>query len=224
MLRLFILQPTAAPWPATLATLTKIKVVLEFAPYNESMNRANHTKSVIPLRPVASRGDNLSAAIAAEVPRLRRHAISLLYNHADAEDLVQDCVETALTKQETLQDPTRLRSWLFSILNNLFLMRLRSSRRRGTPLSIDDFADSLAASAAPEDRTVAMDLARAMGMLSPEHRQILLLMNLDGCSYQEIADILQLPIGTVMSRLARARQRLRALLEGHDLPAVEEVA
>ena len=170
----------------------------------------------------APRGGGLSSAIAAEVPKLQRHAVSLLYSRADADDLVQDCVETALMKQDTLQDPTRLRAWLFAIMNNLFLIRLRTGTRRGTAVPIDDFADSLADRAAPADRAVAMDLGRAMGKLSLEHRQILLLLNLDGYSYQEIADILQVPIGTVMSRLARARQRLRALLEGRDLHAVED--
>jgi len=139
----------------------------------------------------------------------------------DADDLVQDCLEAALTKQAMLQDPTRLRPWLYAILNNLFLMRLRSGARRGTALPIDEFADNLAASAAPQDRAVAMDLGRAMGRLSMEHRQILLLINLDGYSYQDVAAILDVPIGTVMSRLARARQRLRALLDGHDLRAME---
>lgn len=121
-----------------------------------------------------------------------------------------------------LRDPARLRSWLFSILNNLFLMRLRHGPRRNAAMPIDDFADSLAASAPPDDRDTAIDLARAMGKLSLEHRQILLLINLDGCSYQEVAEVLSIPIGTVMSRLARARQRLRALLEGRDLPGVEQ--
>jgi len=184
------------------------------------MSTANPQKSLVETREAPARGQDLGELIAAEVPKLRRHAISLLYNRADAEDLVQDCIETALVKQTTLADPARLRAWLFSILNNLFLMRLRSGARRGMALPIDEFADSLAASAAPTDRTLAMDLGRAMGRLSFEHRQILLLVNLDGCSYQEVAEILEVPIGTVMSRLARARQRLRALLEGHNLQAV----
>jgi RNA polymerase sigma factor (sigma-70 family) len=162
-------------------------------------------------------GIDLAEHIAAELPRLRRHAYSLLYNRADAEDLVQDCVETALAKRAMLKDPERLRAWLFAILNNLFLTRLRSQARRGATLPIDDFADSLAASVPAADRDTARDLARAMGRLSVEHRQILLLINVEGQSYQEAADALGVPIGTVMSRLARARQRLRALIEGRDL-------
>jgi RNA polymerase sigma-70 factor (ECF subfamily) len=163
----------------------------------------------------------LSAGIAAELPRLRRHAYSLLYNRADAEDMVQDCVEAALAKRATLKDPERLRGWLFAILNNLFLTRMRTQSRRGTALSIDDFADSLVASVPASDRDTARDLARAMGKLSVEHRQILLLINVEGQSYQEAADSLGVPIGTVMSRLARARQRLRALIEGRELQAVD---
>jgi RNA polymerase sigma-70 factor (ECF subfamily) len=171
------------------------------------------------LVPPASNASSLNAAIAAELPKVRRHAIALLYNRADAEDLVQDCLEAALSKQSTLQDPGRLRGWLFAILNNLFLMRMRTNSRRGVTIPIEEFADSLVSSSAAEDRGMALDLARAMGQLSLEHRQILLLLNVEGYRYDEIADILGMPIGTVMSRLARARQRLRALLEGHDLPA-----
>jgi len=167
-----------------------------------------------------SAGAPLNAKIAAELPRLRRHAVALLYDRADAEDLVQDCLEAALTKQHTLQDPARLRSWLFSILNNLFLMRLRTRARQGTALSIDAFADSLVASTSA-DREAAADLARAMGALSAEHRQVLLLINLEGMSYDEVAAVLGVPAGTVMSRLARARQRLRSLLEGQDLRVVK---
>ncbi|MBR0851608.1 RNA polymerase sigma factor [Bradyrhizobium diazoefficiens] len=166
--------------------------------------------------------ETISAAIAAEMPKLRRHALSLLYNHADAEDLVQDCLVTALAKQDTLQDSGRLRGWLFAILNNLFLMRMRSGKRRGATIPIDEFAEQLADLAAPTDRDAALDLARAMGKLSMEHRQILLLLNVEGCSYQEISEILDVPVGTVMSRLARARERLRTLLEGGGPRIVEQ--
>src|ERR1700712_3031800 len=169
--------------------------------------------------PQSSDASALNAAIAAELPKVRRHAIGLLYNRADAEDLVQDCLEAALAKQSTLQDPGRLRGWLFTILNNLFLMRMRTNARRGVTLPIDEFTESLVASSEVEDRGTALDLARAMSQLSLEHRQILLLLNVEGYRYDEIAEILGMPVGTVMSRLARARQRLRVLLEGHDLPA-----
>jgi RNA polymerase sigma factor (sigma-70 family) len=168
-----------------------------------------------------AKDEALTAAIVAELPRLRRHAVYLLYSHVDAEDLVQDCLEAALSKKASLQDPAKLRSWLFSILNNLFLMRLRANARRKQALPIEDFADSLAASTSPEDRDMARDLARAMAKLSAEHRQILLLLNVEGYGYQEVADSLGIPIGTVMSRLARARLRLRALLGGDEFQVVD---
>ena len=179
-----------------------------------------------PKRPNSTRPPDLDetalrVAITEELPRLRRHALSLLYNRSDSEDLVQDCLEIAFTKQGSLQDHAKLRGWLFSILNNLFLMRLRTKARRGTTLPIEEFADNLVAAVPPDDRGTALDLARAMGKLSAEHRQILLLINVEGQSYQQVADTLGLPIGTVMSRLARARQRLRALLEGYDLAVVK---
>ncbi len=173
------------------------------------------------MAPAASEDTDLRTAIANEMPVLRRHALSLVYSRADAEDLVQDCLEIALNKHASLRDHSRLRAWLFSILNNLFLMRLRAEKKLGTEIPVEEFADSLVASVPPADRDTARDLARAMGMLSVEHRQILLLINVEGYGYREVARILDIPVGTVMSRLARARQRLRALLEGETLRVVD---
>jgi RNA polymerase sigma-70 factor (ECF subfamily) len=202
--------------------LSEVKAVLIPVIYQAAVGPENQKKPLPgeATQTPAAKG-SLNAAIAAEMPRLRRHAVSLLYNTADAEDLIQDCLETALAKQATLKDPTRLRPWMLAILNNLFLMRLRSGSRRGAIGSTEDFADSLAAAAPAEDRAATLDLARAMGRLSMEHRQILLLINLEGHSYDDVAEILAIPRGTVMSRLARARERLRALLEGRDLRTVE---
>src|SRR5262249_53964444 len=107
------------------------------------------------------------------------------------------------------------------ILNNLFLMRLRSNSRHVRVLQVEEIADSLAASTSPQDRLLAGDIGRAMGKLSAEHRQILLLLNIEGYGYEEVARTLDLPVGTVMSRLARARRRLRAVLEGRDLRLVD---
>jgi RNA polymerase sigma factor (sigma-70 family) len=182
---------------------------------------SNHSKQLERALSSVVAGNVLADAIAAEAPRLRRHALYLLYNEADAEDLVQDCLEAALRNKASLQDPAKLRGWLFSILNNLFLMRLRSNSRRTRPLQVEEIADSLAASTSPQDRLFVRDLGRAMAKLSVEHRQILLLLNVEGYGYQEVAKTLEIPIGTVMSRLARARDRLRALLEGHDLRLVD---
>ena len=157
---------------------------------------------------------SLTDRIAAETPRLRRRALLLLRNRADADDLVQDCLTAALSKKSSLNDPRHLRSWMLSILRNLFLARMRSRGRQIAALPIEDFADSLIASVPPEDRGPAQDLVRAMGQLSIEHRRILLLINVEGRTYREAADALGVPVGTVMSRLARARQQFRSLMEG----------
>ena len=152
--------------------------------------------------------------LVAQMPRLRRYATAWLHNAADADDLVQDCVERALRRQDSLQDPTQLGAWLLAILHNLHLSNLRRAKRRGPTLAVDSLADDLALSAPPEDRGEIRNFIRAMETLSEDHRQILLLVGLEGMSYREIAELLEIPIGTVMSRLARARERLRSALEG----------
>ncbi len=157
-----------------------------------------------------------AARVIGHIPRLRRYATAWLHNGADADDLVQDCVERALRQQATLQDPERLGGWLFAILHNLHLSNLRRARRRGATIGLDTLADDLALSAPPEDRNQIRDFARAMASLSEDHRQVLLLVSLEGLTYREIAALLEVPIGTVMSRLARARERLRIALEGGD--------
>ena len=167
------------------------------------------------------RAESLSRALLAQLPGLRRYAAALVGNAADADDLVQDCIERALSRRETLREPESLGRWLKVILHNLYVTALR---RRGAPsLPIDDFAEDLALSVPPEDRDQIRDLVRAMAGLSVEHRQILLLISLEGMSYREIAETLDIPIGTVMSRLARARERLRSALEGAEDQAVRRV-
>jgi RNA polymerase sigma factor (sigma-70 family) len=148
------------------------------------------------------------------IPWLRRYATAWLHSATDADDLVQDCLERAIRRRETLQDPERLGSWLLAILHNLHRSEMRSRGRRGDPIGIDSLADDLALSAPPEDRGELGDFVRAMGSLSEDHRQILLLVGLEGLTYRETAELLGVPIGTVMSRLARAREQLRIALEG----------
>src|SRR5689334_4202280 len=100
--------------------LTKIKAAFPWADHQGAVGPETRKRppSAESLQAVAAEA-GLSAAIVAEIPRLRRHAVSLLYNPADADDLIQDCLETALTKQATLKDPARLGAWMFAILNNL---------------------------------------------------------------------------------------------------------
>lgn len=162
-------------------------------------------------------------AIAAHVPRLRRYAVALAGNLADADDLVQDCIEKALANRHTLRDGARLGAWLLSILHNLHVSGVRGRRRRGAEVSLDDLADDLALSAEPADRGAVRDVVRAFGRLSEEHRAVLLLVGMEGLSYREAAELLAVPVGTVMSRLARARERLRVLLDGGEEQAVRRI-
>ena len=167
------------------------------------------------------RPDALTGALLAQVPGLRRYAAALVGNAADADDLVQDCIERALVRQDTLREPGSLGRWLKTILHNLYVTKLR---RRGAPsVPIEDFAEDVALSVPPEDQGQIRDLVRALAGLSVEHRQILLLISLEGLSYREVAEVLDIPIGTVMSRLARARERLRSLLEGDEDRAVRRL-
>ena len=165
----------------------------------------------------------LVAEIAAAIPRLRRYATALLGDASDADDLVQDCVERALSRIETLRDADRLTAWLLSILHNLHVSGLRGKQRRGAVVAVDSLADDLALSVPPEDRPAIRDFVSSMAALSPDHRQVLLLVCLEGMSYREVSEILDIPIGTVMSRLARARERLRVLLEGGEDRVVRRI-
>ncbi|CAO3421829.1 RNA polymerase sigma factor [Azospirillum endophyticum] len=162
-------------------------------------------------------------AIAAHVPRLRRYATALVGNRPDADDLVQDCVEKALANRHALRDPSKLGGWLMTILHNLHISSQRGRRRRGAEVPVEDLADDLALSAPPADRGAVRDFVRAFAQLTDEHRTILLLTGMEGLSYREVAEVLELPIGTVMSRLARARERLRVLLDGGTQQVVRRI-
>jgi RNA polymerase sigma-70 factor (ECF subfamily) len=155
-------------------------------------------------------------ALIAQLPVLRRYARALVGNIALADDLVQDTIERALRQGDALRERARLASWLRSILHNLYIDELRRNRTRGREQEIAVMADDVALSAPAPDRTAAIDFVRAMDTLSLEHRQVLLMVALEDMSYRDIAIQLDIPIGTVMSRLARGRQRLRSALEGEN--------
>jgi RNA polymerase sigma-70 factor (ECF subfamily) len=153
-------------------------------------------------------------ALIGQLPALRRYARGLVGNAAHADDLVQDCIERALRQGERLREPQRLGGWLRSILHNLYIDELRRGRSRGPEQDIADYSDDFALSTPPADRGTVIDFTRAMDTLTLEHRQVLLLVGLEDMNYREIAAELDIPIGTVMSRLARARERLRSAMEG----------
>jgi RNA polymerase sigma-70 factor (ECF subfamily) len=155
-----------------------------------------------------------SASLTACIPRLRRYARALLGDRASADDLVQDTMERGWHKLSTWRRNGDMRAWLFSIMHNLHVDRLRQPGLATEALS-DELHSSLSGSGpAPSDRLEIRDLQSALQMLPAEQREVLLLVALEELSYEEAAAVLNIPAGTVMSRLSRARERLRLLMLG----------
>jgi len=157
-----------------------------------------------------------SDALVAQLPGLRRYARALVGNAALADDLVQDCIERALGQEAQLRELGRMSGWLRRILYHLYIDEIRRGRRRGREQDIADLADHLELSAPAPDNSAVKEFIHAVNRLSAEHRQILLLVSVEELSYREIAEELDIPLGTVMSRLARARERLRELMENNS--------
>lgn len=151
-----------------------------------------------------------AAALLAWLPRLRRYARVLRRNPEDADDLVQDTLERAWSRVGLWQDVGDMRSWLFSIMHNLHVDALR----RGRLDTVDLDAQTPEVLMAPTQGQFlsVRDLDAALAALPVEQREVLLLTALDGLAYAEIAQTLGIPIGTVMSRLSRGRERLRGLM------------
>ena len=146
--------------------------------------------------------------IEACTPALRRYARALTRNIDLADDLVQDCLERAISRRGLFRPTGPVRAWLFTILLNLHRNTLRSSRRRGETVDLDSVPEP--STPAPQPGHLALaEMARAVEALPLEQKEALLLVALEGLAYQEAADILRIPIGTLMSRLGRARASLR---------------
>jgi RNA polymerase sigma-70 factor (ECF subfamily) len=153
--------------------------------------------------------------IEAELPGLRRYAAALLRSSPDADDLVQETVARALDKHELWRPGTNLRAWLFTMMHNLRINSARSVRREGFMVPAES-ALGLGSAPTQNSRLTLRDLRRALDSLEEGHRAVVLLVGLEGLSYEEVAEVLALPLGTVRSRLSRARARLRQLLDGDD--------
>jgi RNA polymerase sigma-70 factor (ECF subfamily) len=154
--------------------------------------------------------------IEAEIPRLRRYARALTRNLSSADDLVQSCLVRAVAKQHLWQPGTDLRAWLFTILHNQHVNDVRRSVREGANVSIEDAAPVLTVRSNAVEVLQLRDLEIALGKLAPEQRQVILLVGLEGMSYEEVALVLGIPIGTVRSRLSRGRDQLRKLMGVED--------
>jgi RNA polymerase sigma-70 factor (ECF subfamily) len=146
------------------------------------------------------------------IPRLRRYARALAGDRASADDLVQDTLERAWAKLHLYRRGTDLRAWLFTVMHNVHVNKRRTARPTE---SLDDEAIELAQRAVQGDSLVVRDLDRAIALLPAEQRAVLLLVTLEDMSYEEVARTLSIPMGTVMSRLSRAREKLRQMMLGN---------
>jgi len=155
-------------------------------------------------------------AIVDLIPRLRRYARALVGDRAAADDLVQDTLERAWTKFHLYRGGTDLRAWMFTVMHNVHVNRVRA--QRPTEILTEDMPE-MAQRPAQGDSLMVRDLERALASLPEEQREVLLLVALEDMSYDEAARTLGIPIGTVMSRLSRARERLRAAMLDVTAPA-----
>ena len=150
------------------------------------------------------------------VPRLRRYAQALTRHRDDADDLVQDTLVRAWAKSGLWRGVADMRTWLFGIMHNLHVDRLR--RPRLTLVEMDDDTPEVPVAATQGDGLGLRDLQAALDLLPIEQKQVVLLVGLEDLSYAEAAAVLDIPIGTVMSRLSRGRESLRALMAGPETP------
>jgi RNA polymerase sigma-70 factor (ECF subfamily) len=151
-------------------------------------------------------------SILTEIPRLRRYARALLGDRAAADDLVQDTLERAWSRWSTWRAGTDLRAWLFSIMHNLRVDQLRRPGLSTRAIEEEDL--EVSARPTQTDELELRDVDSALRQLPDEQREVLLLVALEGMSYEGIAAMLGIPLGTVMSRLSRGRERLRSIMDG----------
>ena len=158
------------------------------------------------------------------LPRLRRFAYALTGSLDEGDDIVQSACERALARLHQWQPGTRLDSWMFRIIQTTWIDRLRARRVRGEESDPEVLERQATGDhgRAVEHRLLLAKTQAAMAALPEDQRAVLALVSVDGLSYKEAAAVLELPIGTVMSRLARARAKLHRLVHGEAKPAAEE--
>lgn len=152
--------------------------------------------------------------VADHIPNLRRYARVLVRDAVHAEDLVQDCLERAISRERLWREGTNLRAWLFTILHNLYINQYLRHGSVNTMVPLLDEHTHLSCPARQMHSVTLKDLARAFDRLPEQEQQVVLMVGLDGMQYEDAAAALGVPMGTVKSRLSRARRRLRRLLDG----------
>jgi RNA polymerase sigma-70 factor (ECF subfamily) len=152
--------------------------------------------------------------IEACIPALRRYALALLREQRDADHLVHDCLVLALDKLHTRRHGGDVRAWLFAILHNLFVSQRRRKRRRSVTDDVTERVEALSGPPPEADSVLrGHELMKAFNKLPDDQRAIMVLIAIEDFSYAEAAQVLGVPIATVMSRLSRAREKLRNVAE-----------
>ncbi|MGA7804010.1 RNA polymerase sigma factor [Bradyrhizobium sp.] len=148
------------------------------------------------------------------IPALRRYARALVRNPAAADDLVQDCLERAVSRWQQRRDADA-RAWLFTILHHLAINQFRRAAARGRHVTIDETNENdFGQDAVQEQKLMYQDVLNRLARLPEDQRAVLLLVAVEDLSYADAAKVLDIPIGTVMSRLSRARERLQQEIDG----------
>lgn len=158
------------------------------------------------------------------IPRLRRYARALLRGDAlAADDLVQDCLERALSRLHSWRSGSDLRAWLFTIMHNVYVNQVRRAATGPTFTPMPEQDQFAAETNSVESGVAVRDLQQALAALPADQREIVLLVAMEGMRYQEVAAILGIPEGTVMSRLSRARAQLRTALSAETAPSLRRI-
>lgn len=158
--------------------------------------------------------DQKRTAIVAEIPHMRRYARALLRDRDSADDLVQDSLERAFSRLDHWREGDSPRRWLFTIMHHLFIDHIRRDHRRRAAAEVPiEAAHGVATPPAQLDRLQSREVLDALQAIAPERRAALVLVALEGFSYAEAANTLGIPTGTLMSRISRGREDLRARLD-----------
>jgi RNA polymerase sigma-70 factor, ECF subfamily len=151
--------------------------------------------------------NDFASRVEAIIPRLRRYARALTRNEVAADDLVQDCLVRGLAKQHLWKEGTDLRAWLFTILHNQYVNQVRLAVRQGELAHLSENHRSLSHAPAQGHSLELRDLDRALTQLPDEQRTVILMVGLEGMTYEAVAEVIGVPVGTVRSRLSRDAKR-----------------
>jgi RNA polymerase sigma-70 factor (ECF subfamily) len=160
--------------------------------------------------------DEIYSLIVAEIPRLRRYSRFLVRDPELADDLVQECLTRAVAKLDTWEVGSNMRAWLFVILHNAYISHWRRVKRSPATVEMSPSDPAFAVVGTQEQHLGMIDVQTAFNKLGEDHKQILLMVGVEGLRYEDAAVALDLPVGTVRSRLFRARSALRQLLDGKE--------